>query len=205
MVKTLDIVSVLKEGTALGIKNAASIVIAVVLYILTIWIPYLNVGTTIAIQSLPLALSRGEVISPFFIFDGKYRKYMGEYFSLIGLQAISLIPAYLFLFIPGIIISIGWSLSLYLMIDKGLSPSEAMMRSTKCTYGNKLMIFLIGLLLFVAIWICAMILFGILGAIDVDFLTVVFGIAFIACACVVPFAVNAIIYRELSKDVAEQE
>lgn len=43
---------------------------ATVLWLLTIWIPYLNVGTTIAMATIPIELSKGKVISPLFIFDG---------------------------------------------------------------------------------------------------------------------------------------
>ena len=69
---------------------------ATVLWLLTIWIPYLNVGTTIAMNTIPIELSKGKVISPLFIFDGKYRKYMGEYFTLIGLMYLAIIPALFF-------------------------------------------------------------------------------------------------------------
>ena len=98
-------------------KNLLSILGAVVLYVLTIWIPYLNVGTTIAMTTIPIELSKGHVISPLFIFDAKYRRYMGEYFMLIGLMVMALIPAYLFLLIPGIVISYAWSLAFYLLLD----------------------------------------------------------------------------------------
>lgn len=44
-------------------------------------------------NTIPIELSKGKVISPLFIFDGKYRKYMGEYFTLIGLMYLAIIPA----------------------------------------------------------------------------------------------------------------
>ena len=53
----------------------------------------------------------------------KYRKYMGEFFSIMGLMMISLVPAFMFMVVPGIIISIGWSLAICLMIDKELNPA----------------------------------------------------------------------------------
>ena len=69
--KSLNVIEVVKGGCEIGVKNAASLVGALFLWIITIWIPYLNVGTTIAINTIPLELSKGKVISPFFIFDGK--------------------------------------------------------------------------------------------------------------------------------------
>lgn len=77
---------VLSEGIAIGIKNLASLLVASVLWLVTIWIPYLNVGTTIAMSTIPIELSKGKVISPLFIFDAKYRRYMGEYFTLKGMM-----------------------------------------------------------------------------------------------------------------------
>lgn len=124
--KKITVTGVLSEGIGLGIKNAVSMLGATVLWLLTIWIPYLNVGTTIAMNTIPIELSKGKVISPLFIFDGKYRKYMGEYFTLIGLMYLAIIPALFFMIIPGIIISIGWSLAIYILLDKGVAPGEAM-------------------------------------------------------------------------------
>ena len=145
--KKITVTGVLSEGIGLGIKNAVSMLGATVLWLLTIWIPYLNVGTTIAMNTIPIELSKGKVISPLFIFDGKYRKYMGEYFTLIGLMYLAIIPALFFMIIPGIIISIGWSLAIYILLDKGVAPGEAMIRSNKATYGYKWTIFGVSFLL----------------------------------------------------------
>lgn len=48
-VKKLDFGETLKDSVAIGVKNAPSVIAAVALWLITIWIPYLNVGTTIAI------------------------------------------------------------------------------------------------------------------------------------------------------------
>lgn len=136
--KKITVTGVLSEGIGLGIKNAVSMLGATVLWLLTIWIPYLNVGTTIAMATIPIELSKGKVISPLFIFDGKYRKFMGEYFTLIGLMYLAIIPALFFMIVPGIIISIGWSLAIYILLDKGVAPGEAMIQSNKATYGYQM-------------------------------------------------------------------
>ena len=46
--KKLDFSETLKDSIAIGVKNAPSVVVAVALWLVTIWIPYLNIGTTIA-------------------------------------------------------------------------------------------------------------------------------------------------------------
>ncbi|MFR5768563.1 MAG: hypothetical protein ACLUFW_11850 [Alistipes sp.] len=46
--KKLDFAETLKDSIEIGVKNAPPIVVAVTLWLVTIWIPYLNIGTTIA-------------------------------------------------------------------------------------------------------------------------------------------------------------
>lgn len=197
--KKITVMGVLSEGIGLGIKNAASMLGASILWLLTIWIPYLNVGTTIAMTTIPIELSKGKVISPLFIFDGKYRKFMGEYFTLIGLMYLAIIPAMIFMFIPGIIISIGWSLAIYILLDKGVAPGEAMIRSNKATYGYKWTIFgvsfLLGLafyiLLYIALCIATKSGFGLLFILFL-IIGVVYTVASLGC--------SAIIYRNLTAE-----
>ena len=44
--KKLDFAETLKDSIAIGVKNAPSVVVAVALWLVTIWIPYINIGTT---------------------------------------------------------------------------------------------------------------------------------------------------------------
>ncbi|MDR2038221.1 MAG: hypothetical protein LBQ60_09880 [Bacteroidales bacterium] len=194
MEKKITIMGVLQEGLGIGLKNALSLLGAVVLWILTIWIPYINVGTTIAISAIPIELSKGKIISPLFIFDEKYRQFMGEYFSLIGLMLIAIWPAMLFLVVPGIVIAIGWSLSIFLLIDKQLSPTQAMIQSNKATYGYKWTIFGVSFLLMLAVAIVGWIFskLGSIGSILNFLLLIVMVVVNLGC--------NSVIYRDLTKD-----
>ena len=47
----LQIKQTIMDGVQYGLKNVASLLLMVVLYILTFWIPYLNVGTTIGVYA----------------------------------------------------------------------------------------------------------------------------------------------------------
>ena len=194
--KKITVTGVLSEGIGLGIKNAVSMLGATVLWLLTIWIPYLNVGTTIAMNTIPIELSKGKVISPLFIFDGKYRKYMGEYFTLIGLMYLAIIPALFFMIIPGIIISIGWSLAIYILLDKGVAPGEAMIRSNKATYGYKWTIFGVSFLLGLAFYVLMMIIFNIASGgfamLLLFIIAIVYTVAALGC--------TAVIYRNLTAE-----
>lgn len=202
MEKKITFSEVLQEGIGIGLKNALSIVTAVILWILTIWIPYINVGTTIAICSIPIELSKGKVISPFFIFDEKYRQFMGEFFTLIGLMMIAIIPAMFFMVVPGIIISISWSLAIYLLIDKQISPTQAMIQSNKATNGYKWIIFGVSAVLGLAYYLFIF-LFGkidgggIVSSILIFLLMLVYMVASLGC--------SAVIYRNLTADSIEEE
>lgn len=143
--KKITFDSVLKDGLAMGIKNFPSLLLVAVLYVVTIWIPYLNVGTTIAVYNIPLELSKGNIINPLFIFDSRFRRQMPEFFTLIGIKGIAQCLAYLFLWVPGVILSLSWSMAVYLMFDKKIAPTEALVKSNEITYGYKVTLFLVGL------------------------------------------------------------
>lgn len=185
---------VLSEGLEIGMKNLLSIVGATALWLLTIWIPYLNVGTTIAMTTIPIELSKGKVISPLFIFDAKYRQYMGEYFTLIGLMLIALIPAFLFMVIPGIVIGIGWSLAVYILLDKGVAPGEALVRSNKATYGYKWTIFGVQFILYVAYMVAVMI-FNL-----IPFVGALLAVVAVLAYTVIMMGCSAVIYRNLASE-----
>lgn len=141
MTKKLNMLATIQDGLRIALVNFLSLIAATILYILTIWIPYLNVGTTIAMSSLPAELAKGKVINPLFIFEGKYRRNMGEYFILIALMTLGIYVGFTFLIIPGIVISIAWSLATPLFVDKDKGALEALRESNTLTYGNKWRIF----------------------------------------------------------------
>ena len=195
--KKITVMGVLSEGMSLGIKNAVSLLVATVLWIVTIWIPYLNVGTTIAMTTIPIELSKGKVISPVFIFDSKYRKYMGEYFTLIGLMAMAVIPALFFMIVPAIVISLGWSLAIYIFLDKGVAPGEAMVQSNKATYGYKWTIFGVQFILGLAYSILSFI-FGL-----IPLLGILLVLCLIIAYVIISMGCSAVIYRNLTAETPE--
>jgi hypothetical protein len=192
--KKITVGGVIQEGIGIGLKNSLSLLGATILWLVTIWIPYLNVGTTIAMNAIPIELSKGKVISPIFIFDAKYRKYMGEYFNLVGLMIMSLLPAFLFLIIPAYVIAISWSLAIYLLLDKGVSPSEALIRSSKATYGYKWTIFFVSLVLAVIFYVLYFI-FNLIPYVGIVFIIIAYLLLIVS-----DLGCSAVIYRELTKD-----
>lgn len=188
----LTVGKIFNEGMGIALKNAASIFGAAILWVLTIWIPYINVGTTIAISTLPMELAKGNVMSPTAIFDPKYRTFMGEYFVTIGLMMPALMIASAFMVVPGIIISLAWSLALYLVLDKGMNPAAAITESNKLTKGYKWTIFL-GKIGLVVIPFVVMIIGGAIGG-TIGMIIIVIGYIFVIPATL---ASDAVVYKAL--------
>ena len=199
--KKLNIIATIKDGIALGMINFLSLILITILYVLTIWIPYLNVGTTIAVSSLPAELAKGEVINPLFIFDGKYRKNMGEFLILLALMCGAIYTGFLFGIIPGIVISIAWNFAVVLFVDKDLSALDSLRESNRITYGNKWRMFGIEFLTGLAFGVVAGIIAGLTSIGHISFLETIGIIIVVALAiCIVPvmYGIEASIYKQLS-------
>ena len=180
-----------------GFKNLFPIIGCIVLWILTIWIPYINVGTTIAMVTLPAVLSRGEMISPLEIFDGSYRKYMGEFFLVNGLKNLIIFPALMFMIVPGIVMLISYMFSTMIVVDKGKGASEAMKLSLEATDGHKWTIFLWFLFYMVVIIGIPVVILGIIW-IPLCFI-------YIFIANVVGLAGMGYMYGQLAANISEKD
>ena len=187
----------------MALVNYFSLVVAAALYLVTIWIPYLNVGTTIAMASLPAEIAKGKLIDPLFIFDSKYRKNMGEFFILMALMSGAISVGFLFMGIPGLVISVAWSFASVLFVDKDMSALDALRESNRLTYGNKWRIFGAEFLLCILLGIAMAIIGAIFSIGDVEWLI---GIGTLINVVLVLFAVPAIcgveasIYKQLTSE-----
>ena len=182
-----------------GIYTA--IFMAVVCSILIGVVSYYFVGACIALCSLPTVLGRPDSEAPSytFVFDKKYRKHMGDYFLLLGLQYIGTLVAGLFFIVPAIVVSIGWSQSIYVMLDKEVSPTEALVRSNKMTWGHKWTIFFVSLLLVIAALIVGLLWGWLLGQIGNIYVTVIGMLLFNALIAVIVIGCASAIYHGLDK------
>ena len=197
--KQLSTMTIIQKGQEIGLKNSFSIIGCSLLWLLTFWIPYLNVGTTIAMYTLPIRLSKGGSLSPLEIFESKYRQRMGEWFIVMALMTIGIYIAFIFLIIPAIVISIAWMFAPLLVIDKGINPSEALSESNKATYGNKFQIFVST---FLVVIIFLVIGFGLsyLGVIGSIFTVVLYLLLF-----PILIGIRAYLYSELIINVNSSE
>ncbi len=200
--KTLQFGETFQEAITIGVKNAPSIIAAIALWLVTIWIPYLNIGTTIAIALLPTELAKGNIINPLGIFDSKYRRYMGEYLLTVILMVLGIYAAMLFLFVPGIVLAIAWSLSVYFLIEKSMNPIQAIKASNDATYGSKWTIFGVSVVFGIAALIVSAIAIAICDTIHNGFVTFIVMTVLIILIASISMAINASIWRQLKDNVA---
>ena len=201
MNKKINIMATLKDGVAIAGLNFLSLILVTLLYLVTIWIPYLNVGTTIAMSSLPAELAKGNMINPLFIFESKYRRNMGEFFILMALMTGAISVGFMFMGIPGLVISIAWNYAAVLFVDKNMSALDSLRESNRITYGNKWRIFGAEFLIAFALGIVVAIIGGIFGIGNIGWLEAIGTIInVILVIFIVPaiFGVDASIYRQLT-------
>jgi uncharacterized membrane protein len=193
----LDLIKTITDGVTIGLKNFPSLVVAAILYVFTLWIPYINVGTTIAMQTIPGRLAKGDIISPLFIFESKYRDDFSAFFLLCAFMSMSILIGCVFMWIPGIVISISLSLATIILVDDQVSPTDAMKLSNKATKGNKMIMFLTNLVFGIAFMIGYVIIWAIASIFDSGAFAAILILAYTALAVPFSLGITSVYYREL--------
>lgn len=193
--KKLPVIETLGEGISIGLKNLPSLFVAALLYILTIWIPYINVGTTIAMYSIPGRLAKGEIISPIFIFESRYRKNMALFLLLFAFVYFTIYMAALFLLIPAIVVGLALSFAFYIFLDEEITPTEAMRRSNEATYGNKWRIFFVNILYGACFELVFLIIIFLTH--KILWLCILLGIVLILALIPISQGIESVIYKKL--------
>lgn len=199
MEEKLQFVPSLKDAFAIGVKNLVPIVLSVLLWLVTVWIPYVNVGTTIALATLPVKLSKGEMISPMFIFDSEYRHCMGEYFILQAVIFSAVYISLLFMIVPAIVLSLSWMLAVYLLVGKKMNWALCLSESNRLMMGYKFKAFCLKFAVSLALLVVSYVLFSMFDAITGSLGVLVVLVCVLVGVCVM-LSVDAVIYRELVLD-----
>ena len=202
MNQKLAFVPSLLDALSIATKNLVPILLTVVLYVATVWIPYINVGTTIAICNLPVELSKGGIINPLSIFDSKYRHQMGEFILLEAIMIPAYLVALLFCFFPVIVLALSWSQAVYLLLDKKMNWALCLTESNKMTMGYKFKMFLLYAAIALAVWILLWLVVTIFG--DGFFCGLLILVIFVV-AMMTRISLDAVIYRELQKNDCEAD
>lgn len=193
----LNIMQTIQDGVRYGLKNFLPLLLMVILYVITVWIPYLNVGTTIGLYKAVIKIGRGETIDPTAIFAKENFKNLHGFFLLFGLLYIGIVVATCFMFIPGIVMGIAWGFAMYFFLDKNVSPLKALQLSYDSTFGNKWRIFAVEILVSILIGVIC----GILALIPkVGGVLVV--IVVIVCTAIL-VAIEGVMYNFFSKRADE--
>ena len=189
----LDIMQTLKDGFRYGLKNFLPLLLMVLLYVVTVWIPYLNVGTTIGLYKAIIGIGRGETIDPTSIFAKENFKNLSGFFLLLGLLYIGIVVASMFMLIPGIVMSIAWGFAIYFFLDKKVSPLKSLQLSYDSTYGNKWRIFAVEILagIIISIVCCVLACIPKVGGVLVVIATIV--------CCAILVAIEGVMYDFFSK------
>jgi len=196
-VKKFDIGETISEGFNNTIQYIGPMLVNLLFWVLTVWIPYLNVGTTIGMFSGIVAkISRGETISYTEIFNPIYRKFMGDYFITAGLFFMGVFIGIIFLIVPAFIICYAWYFSFLLVVDKGKNPIEAIKTSNEITYGYKWKIFLIN----AVITLIASVIQGVLTIFDNTFASFLI-IILTVFQIILMLGIQASMYKQLARDV----
>ncbi len=189
MEQKLNFQKTLVDGCNLGIKNIGNLLLMAFLFMITFWIPYLNVGTTIGFYKNIIALSKGEEVEPTSIFKKENFKNLGDFFLLFGLQSAGIGAAAMFFFFPAIVVSLAWQFAMYFFLDKGTSPLKSLSLSYDVTLGEKWTLFFIYLACGVIIGLVT----GLLAAIPKVGPILAF-LAIIACVAII-IGVDATLYK----------
>lgn len=200
----LTIGNVVKESIAKGLKNLIPLLVNALLWILTLWIPYFNIGTTIGLfVGIMTKIAKDEPLSFTEIFDKKYRKNIGEFILTSAFCYLGEAVGALFFIIPSIVISVAWSLAIPLVIDKEYNPSEALTVSNNLTYGHKWTIFWSYFILSIVLFIAFGILSSILGMI-LGLLGALVKIVGLAAVISIQISAQSVIYNTLSSNLNPQ-
>lgn len=196
----LKVGDIISNAFKISFANLGALIGAIFLWLITIWIPYINVGTTIGLYGIVVILSRGEKLSATEIFKNHYRKYMGEFFLILAFLFMGTLFGFYLFIIPGIVILLAWSQAFYLLLDKELNPIETLKVSNQITYGKKWTIFGGMFLLVLILYIPLFIIFWILSKVSpvLGVIVLILGYLFIAC---IIFGAYAYIYGELKKRI----
>lgn len=156
----LSVGTIISNGFAKGFKYLFLYCSSLILWAITVWIPYLNIGTTIGLYALIVKMSKDEKFNLGEIFRKDYRSIFPEFLLLVGLIYIAVPLASMFVLIPGLVLSLCWLLSYYFLIDRKFGPIESLSASNKATYGFKwdifgglFIIFLIEIVILIIIWL----------------------------------------------------
>jgi len=199
--KQLEVGDILSNAFSKGVSNLVPLLVNVLLWAVTVWIPYFNVGTTIGLFVGVIAkISKGEPLSMTEVFNPDYRKKMGNWFLVSAFVLMGVTFGMILFYIPGMVIALAWSFAGLLVVDKDMSAIDAIKTSNDVTYGHKwtmaLGYIVIGLIVSIAVGLLVY-LADIISAIDFLFYLIAFGVYLVGISAMI--CAQAYVYGKLTE------
>lgn len=203
---TIDFSKTMGEAFSIGFGHCGTCGCAFLLWFLTCWIPYLNMGTTYGLVDMQNAWARGESFKATDIFASKYRRMLPELLLTSGFRCLPVFAGIL-LFIPAIVLGISTMFSTLIVLDRGYSPVEAVKESNRITYGSKWAIFgvrfILGIIIGIVTGIFSLILtvisFKSAGVMIVSSILYIIVTAFVLIP--IDYGITTSIWRQLSQNL----
>ena len=138
MNQVISFIDVIKSSFRIVKKYRFKVILSYLLWFITFWIPYLNIGTTIGLKKMIVKMSHDDSFSPLDIFDSENRKNIDIFLILWFISSnLIIIASFVFLFFPGYVMYFALSQIYLLFIDKNLGAMESIRESYRITYGEK--------------------------------------------------------------------
>ncbi len=193
--KRVDIAAAAADTFAIATRHAPSIIAAVILFLLTLWVPYVNLGTLIALTLLPVRLARDERIEALSIFRSEYRRRMGDFLLTAALKLAALTLGTALLVIPGIVLALAWKPAYWCLAEHDKSPLEAIRAAEAATRGSKWRLFA----LFFAFTLCATV--TVCRAIGISLVSSIVLFAFVVHVLWIHTSLCAAVWKQLRDNV----
>ncbi len=182
MENKLNFGETLKGAFNLAVTNSGSLVLMIILYVLTIWVPYVNIGTTIGLIRAIAAIGRGESVNATDIFKKENFKCFSDFFVLLAIEFGGIGAAAIFMFVPAVVLSLAWGYAPFFLVEKGTAPVKSLSLSYKVTFGEKWTIFFLSAVLCIAVSIVSYI-FGLIPKVGGIFALLVTLFGFLVSIC----------------------
>ena len=197
----LTIGNIINNSFSIAFANIGLITLMLLVYYLTIWIPYINLGTSIAMFAFCIAIVRNKPFRIEELFSYKYRKLIGTMLLLHGISFLAILLGLLWFIVPGLVLMLAWGQAGYLVVDKNLGPMDALKTSYNITYGKKWIIFFSFVVIAIIQEIIGAIIRAIVWAPGIMTIGVIGEVLFIILFTSVWISGSGYIFNQLSRDI----
>ncbi len=112
----VDVIGIYKQAFLSDPKALIPVALAVLLWLVTLWVPFINIGTTIALFTWPVWMAAGRKLSAIDIFSGVHRERL---FGLLRLHGIVAASSFVLLLVMGLALGRMYMMNLLAGLPEG--------------------------------------------------------------------------------------